>query len=115
MKAAVVVIVLCAASAARAEDFVLENQAVRWTVTSAGLSRSLVEKPTGREWAKPCPLALLKKAGQWHPASSITRQGDAWRIGFGDSGVTADWRVTIRPRYFVVEVAAVRGEGVEEK
>jgi hypothetical protein len=93
---------------------VLENQVVRWTIASAGQSKSLVEKRNGREWGQPCPLALLKKAGQWQAASGITHRGESWRIGFGATGVTADCGITVHPRYFVVELAAVQGEGVEE-
>ena len=114
MKAIAAVLVLWVASTARGEDFVLENQVVRWTITSAGQSKSLVEKPGGREWAQPCPLALLKKAGQWQAASSVTRRAASWQIGFGATGVTAECTITVHPRYFVVELAAVQGEGVEE-
>jgi hypothetical protein len=114
MKTIAAILVLWVAATARGEDFALENQVVRWTITSAGQSKSLVEKPSGREWAQACPLALLKKAGQWQAASAVTRRGDAWRIGFGSTGVTAECAITIHPRYFIVELAAVQGEGVEE-
>jgi len=114
MRAAAAILILWATSAAGAEDFVLENQVVRWTITSAGQSKSLVEKPSGRQWAQPGPLALVKKAGQWHAASAVMRRGDAWRVHFGPAGVTAECGIAVRPRYFVVSLVAVEGQGIEE-
>jgi hypothetical protein len=114
MRAWILVLAGCVLSSARAEDYVLENDLVRWTVSADGQSKSLVEKSTGRPWGQPCPAALVKKAGKWHAASSVTRQGDLWRAVFGDSGVAADYRIAARPRYFLVELAEIRGEGIEE-
>ena len=111
-------VILCAAllfpSALQAEDFIFENDLVRWTITAEGASKGLVEKKTGREWAKPSPLALVKKDNKYHPASSMARQGDLWRIGFRETKIAVDCRITARPRWFVIELVAPPDEEVEE-
>ena len=107
-------LILGAPPAAGGEPLVLENDLVRWTIGPDGVTRGLVEKKTGRQWARPAPLAMVKKAGKWQPATAAARQAGLWQIRFGDSGIAIDSRVTVRPRYFVFELAAVHGEGIEE-
>ena len=98
------------------EDLVFENDLVRYTLRSDGVGASLLDKRTGRECitAGGSRLAWIKKAGKFHSASQVQRDGDLLRIKFGESGVTADCRLMVRPHYFVVELADLRGDGVEE-
>ena len=55
---------------ARGEDFVFETDYARYVIASNGLSKSLLEKKTGREWLlpKPTPLAQVKNGGRAFPA-----------------------------------------------
>jgi hypothetical protein len=110
------ILALAASAPARGEDFVFENDVVRWVIGSDGLNKSLLEKKTGRDWlaGRTSQLAWIKQGGKIQAGSAVVRQGDLLRITFGDSGVTADYRITTRPRYFVLELAALRGEGTAE-
>lgn len=45
---------------ARGEDFVFETDYARYVVASNELSKSLLEKKTGREWLLPKPTAFAQ-------------------------------------------------------
>ncbi|MCX7050081.1 MAG: hypothetical protein NTX50_31930 [Candidatus Sumerlaeota bacterium] len=106
---------LSAPKAACGEEFVFENDLIRWSIGSDGMNKSLLEKKTGGEWlASNSRIAWVKKGGKTFAASAVARRGEGLEIAFGDSGVTADCRITTRPHYFLVELAAVRGEGAQE-
>jgi hypothetical protein len=107
-------IVLAGATSAQDEPRVFENDVVRWTIDSSGATKSLLEKNNGHDWARPAPVALVKKAGRFYAASAMTRQADLWRMDFGPSGVTIDLGITSRPHYFIVELVAIHGDGVEQ-
>jgi len=100
----------------RAEDFVYENDSVRFVLGSDGLNRSLVEKSSGKNWLseKPSRFAWIRKAGQIYPATAVASSDGLLRITFATSGVTADYRVTPRASYFVIELISLSDEAVEE-
>jgi hypothetical protein len=107
---------LAVAAPVSGETFVFENDLVRYVLGDDGFSKSLVAKATGGEWLAPKPtrFAWIRKDGKTFPATAVARRGDGLRITFGDSAVAADYKVHVRPHYFVIELAAVHGEGVEE-
>jgi hypothetical protein len=114
--AAVLIGALWACSAWGAEDITFENRLVRLTIATDGRAKALVDKPAGRQWlaANPGSLSFVKRGGAFHNATKIARDGEELRVAYGRSGVTARFRVAVRPRYFVVRLLEVSGEGIEE-
>ena len=110
---------LCGANAARArgaDDVTFQNRLARWTIGADGRARSLVDKPAGRQWLveKPPSFTFIKKGGRYHDATSIVRDGEAMKVVYGQSGVTARLGVTVRPQYLVIRLLEVKGGPVEQ-
>jgi len=99
-----------------AEDLTFENRIARLSIASNGRASELVDKRTGRNWltGSPPSFSYVKCKGKVHPVTAVTRDGEALRMVYGRSGVTARCRLTARGRYFVIELLEVRGEGIEE-
>src|SRR5581483_6344465 len=51
---------------------------------------------------------------QVFPASAIAKHHDTLHIAFGTSGIEADYRITERAEYIIVELAGIAGNGVEQ-
>jgi hypothetical protein len=96
---------------ARGEDYAFETAAVRLVLGSDGAAKSLVEKRSGREWLAPerLPFAAVKKGEKLFPATKLERRNGLLRAVFGESGVRADYRLTARPDYIVIELAGLEG------
>jgi hypothetical protein len=110
-------LVSAAVNAAKAENFVFETGMARLVIGSDGVASSLIEKQNSREQlraAGPLPFAAVKKGGQLTPASAIERRGALFHVTFGNSGVSADYRITASAEYIVIELAGVQGGGIEE-
>jgi hypothetical protein len=105
---------LCVVAGACAEDFGFETGLVRYVLGADGTSRSLVEKATGRDWlaAPPAALFSIRKGGKTFAGSSIRREGELLRVDF--QVARADYRISARADYLVVELVRIEGEGVEE-
>ena len=103
-------------TARAAEDVTFENRLARWRIGADGKARSLHDKPTGRQWlVAKCPsFTFIKHGGRAHDATSIARDGEALKVVYGTSGVTARLGVTVRPDYVVVKLLEVRGGDVEQ-
>jgi len=102
--------------AAAGQELAFENEFVRLALTANGSTQSLLEKSDAHEWhaTEPRAFASVKKAGKYHPASGLTRDGELWRVDFRPAQVQVDFRVTAAARYVVFELVRVQGEGVEE-
>ncbi len=94
----------------------IENDLVRIVLGEDGRCKSLVEKATGRDWLRPSPghFFYIKKEGKTFAGTKLARDGDELTVQFGDSGVSARYSLTVRPRYFVVGLQSIEGDGVEE-
>jgi len=99
-----------------AEDFAFETAAARYVVSESGMSKSLQEKDSGRELlvGSPMPFATLRKGGKVFPATNVRRIGEFLRVDFGESGISADYRVSAEPECIVIELTRLDGGGVEE-
>ena len=109
-------VALWACCAGGAEDLTFENRIARLTIGPDGRVKKLTDKPAGRQWltANLRSFSYVKQNGAYHNATGFVRDGDGFRAVYGRSRVTARYRVTARPRYFVVELADVNGKGIEE-
>jgi len=105
-----------AAASVRGELIVFENDAVRFVLGADGRAAGLIVKPAGKELLRTPAgrFAYVRKAGKAYPATAAARREGGLRVTFGDSGVTADVAVEVRPRYLVFGLEALHGEGVEE-
>jgi hypothetical protein len=112
----VLALVFSALNVARAESFVFETSMARLVIQSNGAASSLIEKQNGKEQLHPAglPIAVLSKFGHQFPATTIERSGALYHVTFGNSGVTANYRITAAPNYIVFELAAVQGDGIEK-
>lgn len=107
---------LAAAGSVRADHAIFENDLVRLEIGSDGFAKSLTEKSTGANWLADQPMcfAWIRKAGRIYPATAIQYDGAVLRMTFADSGVVAECRISARPRYFVIELASLNDDAVEE-
>ena len=110
------ILVLAATNRARAEDFVFETGMARLVIRSDALVISLMDKQSGKERLRPgtVPFAAVGKGGKLFPASDVDRRGDRLHVTFGRSGVDADYRISARANYILVELTAFHGDGIEE-
>jgi len=95
----------------------LENEYAIYEIGGNGRNLRLVDKRTGADYCAhdaPMPFAQMKQAGEYCPASSVSRRGDLLTVRFGESGATAVVRATAHKRYFTLEVASVSGRNLEE-
>ncbi len=99
---------------ALAAEFTFETSSVRLVVRSDGIATSLLDKQTKKERLAPLAFTAVKKGGQVFPSSAIELHTSTLHISFGTSGIEADYRITERPDYLVVELAGISGIGMEE-
>ena len=109
-----VLVALVVGYGALAADFTFETSSVRLVIRSDGLATSLLDKQTKKERLAPLPFTAIKRGGQVFPASAIETHANTLHVGFGTSGVEADYRLIERDEYLVVELAGTAGNGVEE-
>jgi hypothetical protein len=93
-----------------------ETDFARLVLAADAKAGSLLDKKAGRDWLATGPRAFssVKKAGKYFPATSLTHEGELWRIEFGAAQVQVDFRITPSTHYVVFELVRVQGEGVEE-
>lgn len=98
------------------QDLLVETHSVRFVLEANGSIKSLLEKGKAHEWlaTEPRAFASVRKAAKYHPAASLTRDGELWRVDFGRAQVQADFRITTAAHYVVFELVRVQGDGVEE-
>jgi hypothetical protein len=103
-----------------AENFNFENNFAQFTISSASAVVSLLDKSSGQEWLQPgktsgaSAFAIARAKGHSIASTAIARDGDTFKVQFGKSDVEADLHITARSNYFVFDLLAVRGDGVEE-
>lgn len=94
---------------------VVENQHVRIGITEDGRVALFEDLATGSNHVAGSPaLASVRRAGETLGSTAATYAGGQLRLGFGDGSVSATLAVRVEPRYVVLEVESVEGEGVEE-
>jgi hypothetical protein len=94
----------------------IETDFVKYVLGTDGMSRHFIDKRQGTDYCQrspAVPVACVTIGGKEHPATSASADGDRITLGFGDTGVRAVVRFAREPRYFVVEVLSVDGQGVE--
>jgi len=104
------------AGLAAAQQVVFQTAAARLTVESSGIVSSLTNKPSGQEELHPAgqPIATVTVGGRVFPASSFKCDGSLCHVGFGVSGISADYRITATSDYLLFELTAVQGGGVDK-
>jgi len=93
----------------------LENDFVRYDIGADGRNLHFVDKASGIDYCDaktPRPVAHVIVGNQNVAASSAARQGDRLRVGFGQTGVAAVFKPIVKPRYVILEVESVEGQGV---
>ena len=111
-----VLTIICLPFCANAQEAVIENDTVRYTVGADGQNISFLDKASQQNLlANPSWVcASILQDGQRHPASQVTVQDGNWVIAFGASGV----KVALHPRaeksFLSVEVVSVEGNGLDE-
>ncbi len=97
-------------------ELVVENDLVRWTIGDNGQNKSLIEKSTGQQLlATPGGhMFAVRKGNQTFEGTVARSEGERVQVVFGESGIKAEYRIIARPRYFVVELVRVSGDGVDE-
>ncbi|MEP0843248.1 MAG: hypothetical protein HRF43_11130 [Phycisphaerae bacterium] len=109
--------------AASQAAWVLETESFRYRVGPDGRILGFVDKATGQDHVRqtpPAACAHVRVGGKDYAATKVERVGKApgggemIRVGFGDSGVTADLRCTAAGRHAVIEVADATGGAIDE-
>ncbi len=97
-------------------DFTFESDNVRYLIDYNGISKSLVDKKTGRELlgSGNYPFSYVKKRGRTFSVSYLKIKNGKFEAEFGESGVHADFRIISRPNCIIIELSGYRGEGIEE-
>ena len=113
---AILMVVFGVSGLAAAEEFVFETATARYVLSDNGTSRSLQAKKNGRELlvGSPAPFALVRKSGRSFPVTRLSRAGEFFRAEFGQSSVSADFRISAGPDRIVFELARLNGTGVDE-
>jgi hypothetical protein len=104
------------ASLAAAQQVVFQTATARLTVESSGIVSSLTNKQSGQEELRPAgqPIATVTVGGRVFPASSFKCDGSLCHVGFGASGISADYRITATSDYVLFELAAFQGSGLDK-
>lgn len=94
----------------------LDNDLTRLLLDARGRGVGLVDKATGKNHCAPVPacFATIKKGGVTYRPSACTNAAGKLTFAFGKSGITAEVKVGIKPRYFVFELTAVSDPEVDE-
>jgi hypothetical protein len=104
------------ASAEPAGNHSFENEYARLTLNEAGAVVGLTDKQSAVDYvdhAKGDGLAYIYIEGKAHRSTRAVRSGDGVRLTFGETGATADLKITSNPRHFVIELVAVTAEAAQ--
>ncbi len=93
----------------------LENDLARLFLDARGRAVGLVDRATGKDHGAPTParFVTVTKGGVAEQASACHREGDRLVFTTARSGITAAVQVTVKPRYFVLELVEVSDPAVE--
>lgn len=94
----------------------LQTEYIKWAVGVDGRSLTWIDLRDQQDYcpASHPPVAMVKKAGRYQGATAAELKDGLLELQFGDSGVQAVLRATAKPRYLLVEVVSLAGEGAEE-
>jgi hypothetical protein len=97
------------AAAAAVPAVTLDNDLTRLLLDARGRVIGLLDKATGKNRSAPLPgdFATIRKGGVTYRPSSCTNDGGKLTFAFGKSRVTAQVKVSVKPRYFVFELTAL--------
>ena len=98
-------------------DIQIENEFVRYVITSDGTNLHFVDKRSDRDHCVRDPVshfACVKKGGGDFDATMATYAGGKITVSFGRAEVRAEIGVTAEKHYLVLKVLSIEGEGVEE-
>lgn len=96
---------------------VLKNGHVEYAIGSDGGNARFADRRTGVNYCDAktkTPFARVKKGGKEFSATAATYERGVLTARFGEAGVTATVKVTVKGHYFIFEVKEVQGDGVEE-
>ncbi|MBI2190604.1 MAG: hypothetical protein HYU36_01300 [Planctomycetes bacterium] len=94
-----------------------QNDCLEYVISPEGKNLHFIDRRTGCDYLQadpPSPFARVKKGGQDHDSGKVCAAGSSLAVEFPSAGVRAEFRVLTRPRYFILEVASLTGESVEE-
>jgi hypothetical protein len=96
---------------AGAQTTVFQTAAARLTIEPSGIVSGLIDKRSGNQELRPTgqPIATVSVGGREIPANSFHCSGAHCRVTFGDSGISADYKVSTTSDYILFEVAGVEG------
>ena len=100
-----------------AAAIVFENESFRYEIASDGRNLAFIDKASGTNYlkdAEPRRAANVQIAGAAVEVSRAVFGDGMLTLGFGDSGVEAGVRVAMHARHMLMEVASLKGEGVEQ-
>lgn len=97
-------------------DIVIENDLIRFVISQEGLSKSLLEKKTGRELLinNSTPFAVIKKQGISIPASNVVKKGKIFHVDFGASSIYGDFSIFNSNNCIVIKLVNIYGESIDE-
>lgn len=101
------------ANSAGAETFQFDNDLASISVNEAGQMIALIDRSSGTDYldhSQPRPLAYASVAGKTHPVTHAEKQDDRLRLTFGETGATAELKVTAAEHYFVMELLAASAD-----
>lgn len=94
----------------------LQTEHTRWVIEADGRSLEWIDLRNHLDClsANRPAMASVRKAGRIYPATAAKVHNGLLELEFGDSGLRAKLKTTAKPRYLLVEVAELTGEGAEE-
>jgi hypothetical protein len=99
------------------QNFIFENDTLRFGVSPQGLLREFTCKPLKRSYLgspSPIPMVMLFREGRQVPTYQVTRAGNLLKFSFLDPDLSATIRITPRPTHFLFEVVDVQPGDVDE-
>jgi hypothetical protein len=102
---------------AEAQPFCFSTSELQYAIDPDGMNRQFVDRRTGVDYCATKPrthVARVRKGGRDYPATAVSCADKLLTVEFGRSGVRAAIEVIAKPRYLVLEVKRIEGDGVEE-
>jgi len=95
---------------------VLETERVRYTIAPDGRNLGFTDRSTGIDYLRAgdggC-CAWLTRAGNEHPASSVSLADGLMKLAFGEAGFEVWMRLEVRPHFIRLAVERTEGAPVE--
>jgi hypothetical protein len=98
-----------------APSYTFQSSTTHLTIQANATLSTLTELSTGRELSGGTdgPFASVSKQGTVFPATSFTPTGDSYRVMFGTSGVSADYRISTSTGFVVLQLINFEGGAVD--